>query len=343
MSFGIIIIAIAIIVVSITIYIIKNQEEFKKKLEISKKSRILRILFYILILLICIVIIIYIYNLIREINKNINWYKVSRQNSRIFEKFEEEIKNETNFYKESMKKDYGKIQKEPYIPDGFEYIEGNVNSGYVIQDTSGNQYVWVPCTNKEDENIVKLEKKDFYENTSIKHYNCTDIKYKEFIESALKYGGFYISRFELGKENDKIVSKKDVEVFSNISIDNAIEKINNMYNEKEINCELINGYAYDTTLSWINKTNNIEIYKIDIRDERNIVTGRNKYNNIYDFTDNIMEITLEEFYNTVVYRGFSNDEINLESRYNIDGEEDFLNKFNQDSINILSVRTVIYK
>ena len=32
----------------------------------------------------------------------------------------------------------------PYIPEGFEHIGGDVNSGFVIQDTFGNQFVWIP-------------------------------------------------------------------------------------------------------------------------------------------------------------------------------------------------------
>ena len=32
----------------------------------------------------------------------------------------------------------------PFVPDGFEHIGGDVNSGFVIQDTYGNQFVWIP-------------------------------------------------------------------------------------------------------------------------------------------------------------------------------------------------------
>ena len=32
----------------------------------------------------------------------------------------------------------------PYIPDGFEHIGGEVDNGFVIQDTYGNQFVWIP-------------------------------------------------------------------------------------------------------------------------------------------------------------------------------------------------------
>ena len=33
----------------------------------------------------------------------------------------------------------------PYIPEGFEHVEGTeVDTGFVIEDKDGNQYVWVP-------------------------------------------------------------------------------------------------------------------------------------------------------------------------------------------------------
>ncbi len=34
--------------------------------------------------------------------------------------------------------------EEPPMPDGFSYKEGSVEEGYVIEDTSGNEFVWVP-------------------------------------------------------------------------------------------------------------------------------------------------------------------------------------------------------
>lgn len=176
----------------------------------------------------------------------------------------------------------------------------------------------------------------------IRNYKCLDIEYKEFIESALNNGGFYISRFELGKENDEIVSKAGAKVWTNITRAEAIPIINNMYTN--INCRLINGYAYDTALAWIKRYNNIEIKKFE--DLTNIQCGRSKYNNIYDLTDNIMEISSEDLYDSIVYRGFSTvDEIELNSRYNSADEknENYEELLNLKAINLLAFRTVIYK
>ena len=32
----------------------------------------------------------------------------------------------------------------PPMPTGFSYVDGTVDDGYIIQDESGNQFVWVP-------------------------------------------------------------------------------------------------------------------------------------------------------------------------------------------------------
>ena len=76
-------------------------------------------------------------------------------------------------------------------------------------------------------------------------------------------------------------------------------------NSNSIKCELINGYAYDTTLEWLRVTNEIEKFIID---DDEIYTGRRSYNNIYDFTDNVLELTQERNYDTAIIRGFSADD-----------------------------------
>ena len=120
-----------------------------------------------------------------------------------------------------------------------------------------------------------------------------------------------------------------------------------------INCELINGYAYDTTLSWILNTNNVKGKVINIEEDGSRSTGKQSYNNIYDFTDNIMEMTLETSYSNVIIRGYmgnensgvignalveSMNESGMFARLSIDKDEkSFISKI------ILGFRTIIYK
>lgn len=345
MSSGIVIIGISIVVISLIIYLIKNKQEFFEKYNRIKNNKVFKILFYIFIIFICIFYIRYIYKSIIQIQRNVNFLISSKENQELFEGFDKNLKEEKNFYKEIIKKDYGEPLKEPYIPEKFEYVEGDISSGYVIQDQDGNQYVWVPCTSKENDEILKLEKRDFFDLTnltSIRNYECLNTEYKEFIKSALENGGFYISRFELGIENNEIVSKLGAKVWYNVTRKEAIETVRNMYTN--INCKLINGYAYDTTLAWIKKNNSIEIK--DYNDLKNITCGRLKYNNIYDLTDNVMEITLEDLYDTIIYRGYSNvEELKLNNRYNIKDKEinNYDDLLDQKLINLLAYRTVIYK
>ena len=45
-----------------------------------------------------------------------------------------------------------------YIFEDFSYVEGEWNTGFVIEDKDKNQYVWVPCSNIENIDVPKLEK-----------------------------------------------------------------------------------------------------------------------------------------------------------------------------------------
>ena len=126
---------------------------------------------------------------------------------------------------------------------------------------------------------------------------------KEFFESIRKYEGFYIARYEAGKENDEVVSKKEVSVYNMITRAKAIELSKEMYNSTEIKSELINSYAYDTTIAWISKNYENFAYET-IQDELNYEkTGFYSKNNIYDLNFNVAEWTTENIQNFEVYRG----------------------------------------
>lgn len=40
--------------------------------------------------------------------------------------------------------EYSGNYTDPPIPEGWEYVEGDWNNGFTIQDSKGNQFVWVP-------------------------------------------------------------------------------------------------------------------------------------------------------------------------------------------------------
>ena len=59
---------------------------------------------------------------------------------------------ENKYYSEKRKLgiDINKA-KNPYLPDGFKHIDGNVENGFVIKDDDGNEFVWIPCTLDDNE------------------------------------------------------------------------------------------------------------------------------------------------------------------------------------------------
>ncbi|MBR3614263.1 MAG: hypothetical protein IKL55_03700 [Clostridia bacterium] len=295
----------------------------------------------ILFLLICIV----------ALNKSAETYKFNKKVDDIYNYNDNKIIKENEFYEISIDKEYeNQGFNNPYIPDNFAYVEGEWNTGFVIEDLNGNQYVWVPCSNKENNLTEKLGRKDFSEEPFISKDECINENCEDFILSSLENGGFYISRYELGKENNTIVSKPDVKLLKNTTKKEAEKLISEMYSD--LNCELINGYAYDTTLSWLKNTNEIKINKIE--DKENLKTGRAKYNNIYDFCDNILEMSSEYYYGTVIIRGFlfADNENNFNSEL-VENLEYNINSFDRMSIreednyytpeHIMGFRTVLYK
>ena len=205
---------------------------------------------------------------------------------------------------------------------------GEWNTGFIIEDESGNQYVWVPT--------LKLVKKDFIVNANIQKEYCLDDNYEEFMKSVISNGGFYISRYESGVEEGKVVFKANMPLLQNVTKNEVTQKIKAMYEEEEFTCELINGYAYDTVIEWLKSDSEIEVFDIDVD---LALTGRNANKNIFDLFDNVLEYTSETSYDTIVIRGALEEDFSKEnSRYAILKEE---NNFRDNTI--LTARTIIYK
>ena len=121
--------------------------------------------------------------------------------------------------------------KTAIIPKGFKIIEDvegkkSIDVGLVIQDSAGNEFVWVPVTvagSTDAEKEANFEKirKDGYGNGKLQTWvssgkvtepcakGYTDGKgteetrdYQEMRTSVIKNGGFYIGRYEAGVEGD---------------------------------------------------------------------------------------------------------------------------------------------
>ena len=156
------------------------------------------------------------------------------------------------------------------IPKGFEILEGadTIDDGLVIQDEEGNQFVWVPVRGEYKRNTD-------YEFTEVSSTAYTDTGYlPEGIqpetddatnnesaerEAVLSKGGFYISRYEAGKEGtDTLVSKAGATVWNNIAVeDNGEEKgcktvAKDFINNDNVKSALCSGIQWDMTMEFVN-------------------------------------------------------------------------------------------
>jgi hypothetical protein len=242
----------------------------------------------------------------------------------------------------------------PIVPEGFKAINDGAiwptdwNKGLVIEDIEGNQFVWVPV----DGTNVPYAK---WCNTGIlfNHVDISDdtlpIGVTSETEQILKYGGFYIARFEAGKENiDKIVSKKLVTVWKNINYTDAKINAESMYDTSLLKSGLVTGSQWDTVMKWLQ--NSGKDVSTDSRTWGNYsnsrapanVTGFGslktsgysefwKANNIYDMAGNSWEWTNEIYKNNRLTRGGS---------YNVNGNNKSCDFRNQESKTFKNNQTV---
>lgn len=209
-----------------------------------------------------------------------------------------------------------------------------------LQNTKqGNQFVWVPVENfeefvREDFGTQNIQDSDFIntEPTEEKYYepsaNGKDEtnEVEEMYKSVKEYKGFYIARFEAGNESSQTVSKKGATVYNNIKWGNsledetggAVEAARGMYpsdnTQYGVTSTLCYGVQWDAVMRWISKDDELSKYLTNSTEKGNygtgayITTGENpqfQIKNIYDMTGNVCEWTMEDIYNSKVYRGGS--------------------------------------
>ena len=140
------------------------------------------------------------------------------------------------------------------IPKGFTYKEGTKDTGLVIKDDKGNEFVWVLAT----ESTYRKDT-SFPGNRPIRDDTLPNGITDETAD-VVKYGGFYIGRYEAGipegdtSPSNKIgipVSKKGATVWSDITYTNAKASAESMISNKYVQTGLITGTAWDTTCHWI--------------------------------------------------------------------------------------------
>ena len=120
----------------------------------------------------------------------------------------------------------------------------------------------------------------------------------------MQNGGYYIGRFEAGKENNKLVCKAGQTVYVDINQPDASNACKNMYNEgadgynaNTFSSDLINSYAWDTAIIFIQTFGGERQYYKQNKCTSITTTGGNEdeYCNINDMSGNVQEWSTETY------------------------------------------------
>lgn len=216
----------------------------------------------------------------------------------------------------------------PYLPDGFHFLEGEPEQGYVIEDDFGNQFVWVPVF---DGKLIRNT------DTNSK-YQENESTASELVNSVAQNYGFYIGRYEASKYeiNGKYVaaSMGHQLPWTNISyseVQDAIRSAKDVFEySDEVKIALINSYAWDSTLDWLDSFYNDYSSGESYGNYTGVIKNTGETledikNNICDLAGNVREWTTEIYnddslnpvnnaINTTSKKQNNANEINLNSK-----------------------------
>lgn len=186
----------------------------------------------------------------------------------------------------------------PYIPEGFKVVGGDVQSGLVISDDYDNQYVWVPVPSGS------LTRTTIFDT----NYEESDSAAQNLNNSVAKYYGFYIGRFEaseyeIGEEKTAATMAGKIP-WTNINCVDAMEYATSAkkafgYGE-DIQTALLTGSAWDTTIEWIEEeyegyTSSNEYGNFDGMIYPTGQIQKDMLKNICDLSGNVREWTTEKY------------------------------------------------
>ncbi|MCX8074439.1 MAG: hypothetical protein N2749_02490 [Clostridia bacterium] len=213
-------------------------------------------------------------------------------------------------------------KKTPFIPTGFKHVCGDIDEGFVIEDSLGNQFVWINIK------ILKLNGtlngNSFNEQFGRRNYNNyifgrngynEDMSFAliKQVESVKKYGGFYLGRYTISCNDGNPMSVCGGKVWNNISWYEAVNQSKNMSKNWSdgTTAHVVYGAEYDSVLEWILTTKNktfddiakdstfLGSYKNTEEIDKSIkLTGSNKefmINNIDGLYGNVMEWQMEKY------------------------------------------------
>ena len=245
------------------------------------------------------------------------------------------------------------------VPAGFKIVEGatTVDKGIVIEDvtetaTKGSQFVWIPVgtITKADGTSVEINLNRYtfdsngiptaQDSNVINSYyqeletsskgNATAKSITNFKNSVVQNGGYYIGRYEArtatarnatGNALTQKTEKGTENVYNYVTQLQAAQLSQNMYNSDKFTSDLINSYAWDTAIVFIQNCGTNTKYSRQNRLNTSLAqTGTNSLTdtskidvqcNIYDMASNIVEWTTEtsgySSYPCVSRGGYYND------------------------------------
>ena len=229
------------------------------------------------------------------------------------------------------------------VPAGFKIVEGatTVDKGIVIEDvtetaTKGSQFVWIPVgkitkadgttttitlgrydfnstTGVESAYTGKFVEEDSNDTSTLKKYGNTIAKnITNFKNSVATNGGYYIGRYEARTATARsaktdaltqITEKGTENVYNYVKQIQAAQLSQNMYNSDKFTSDLMNSYAWDTAIVFIQNCGTNNKYSRQnslnttlLQTGTNSLTDTSKIDvqcNIYDMASNIQEWTTE--------------------------------------------------
>ena len=164
------------------------------------------------------------------------------------------------------------------VPAGFKVVNTDdltVEKGIVVEDSKGNQYVWIPCTTEDSKSQLQFKRtewwveddggtkasKDELTLTCPENYSDKGLTYavvneivaqvKAEKDSVRRNGGYYIGRYEVGDENGTAVIKADQTPMASIIWSTAYSKAKGIGGGPGATTYLCSSYAWDTAINFI--------------------------------------------------------------------------------------------
>lgn len=169
------------------------------------------------------------------------------------------------------------------------------NQKVVGTDLLGNQYVWIPCTTDSSSSDLQYARTEWgvevdgddnsraikdeltltdasvtYSDVDTANGINADVS-KEIVAqikaekaSVAQYGGYYIGRYEVGRNSDTAVVKYNQTPYASITWSTAYGLAKKIITNSEVNSYLCSSYAWDTAVNFIQNNSTAKNYATSI-------------------------------------------------------------------------------